>query len=122
MSESLLPTKHAAEPARTGRVLAPLAGLPAVLSRLRGEFDRLFDCVARGWPSLAECAGWRWGLDVQDEENAGVVRAETHGFEPGDFDVQVQDNRLVLRATAKAETDAKEGAIANGSGGSVTSP
>jgi len=38
-----------------------------------------------------------------------VVRAEAPGFEPGDFDVQVQDHRLTLRAVRKSETKKDEG-------------
>ena len=38
-----------------------------------------------------------------------VVRAEAPGFEAGDFDVQVQDGRLMLRAARKTETKKDEG-------------
>ena len=46
---------------------------------------------------------------MRDQEDAIVVEAEAPGFEPGDFDVQVSDNRLVLHAANKVETKAKEG-------------
>jgi HSP20 family protein len=73
------------------------------------EFDQLLERFSRQWPSLWEGDGWRWGLDVRDEDDAVVVQAEAPGFEAGDFDVQVSDNRLVLRATKKAETKGEEG-------------
>jgi len=37
------------------------------------------------------------------------VRAEAPGFEAGDFEVQVSDNRMVLRAPKMVETKDKEG-------------
>jgi HSP20 family protein len=92
-----------------GGALAPYGEFPFFLSRMRDEFDRLFDRISQQWPSLWEGNGWRWGLDVRDEENAVVVQAEAPGFEAGDFDLQVSDNRLVLRASKKVETKGKEG-------------
>lgn len=46
-----------------------------------------------------------------DDDDAVVVRAEAPGFEAGDFDIQVADNRLVLRATKKMETKEGEGTV-----------
>lgn len=40
-----------------------------------------------------------------------MVRAEAPGFEPGDFDVQVRGNQLILRASKKTETKGKEGNV-----------
>jgi HSP20 family protein len=77
-------------------------------SQMRDAFDRLFDRFARGWPGLAGADGWRWGLDVREDGDAVVVRAEASGFEAGDFDLQVDDARLVLRAARKAEIKGKE--------------
>jgi HSP20 family protein len=94
-----------------GGVLAPYREFPFFLSRMRDEFDRVFDRIAQRWPSLSEGNGWHWGLDVGDEDDAVVVEAEAPGFEAGDFDVQVTDNRLVLRASKKVETKGKEGKV-----------
>jgi HSP20 family protein len=76
---------------------------------MRDEFDRLFDRFAQAWASPWESGGWRWGVDVRDEDDAVVVQAEAPGFEPGDFDVQVSDDRLVLRASRKVETKGEGG-------------
>jgi HSP20 family protein len=96
---------------------APKAGPPArsfefpfSLSRMREEFDRMFERFAgAGLAPWGEAMRvWRWGVDVMDKDNAIVVRAEAPGFEAGDFDVQVQDNQLTLRAARKTESK-KEG-------------
>jgi HSP20 family protein len=77
------------------------------LSRLRSEFDRIFDDFFRGWGGLAD---WpqqresRWDLDVEDAEDKVIVRAEAPGFEPNDFDLQVRDDQLVLCACQSEET------------------
>jgi len=101
--------KEKEEVAPRGGSLAPLREFPFFLSRMRDEFDRLLDRLSRRWPSLWKGEGWRWGLDVRDEDDAVIVQAEAPGFEAGDFDVQVSDNRLVLRAAKKVETKDKEG-------------
>jgi HSP20 family protein len=104
-------TKQKEEATPRGEALAPYREFPFFLSRMRDEFDRLLDRFTGHWPSLWEGAGddWRWDVDVRDDDDAIVVHAEAPGFEAGDFDVQVQDNRLVLRASRKEETKGKEG-------------
>jgi len=76
---------------------------------MRDQFDQLFERFVRQWPSLCYGRGWRWGLDVRDQNDAVIVRAEAPGFEAGDFDIQVSDDRVVLRAAKKVETKGKEG-------------
>jgi HSP20 family protein len=103
-------TKQKEGPAPRG-ALAPQRDFPFFLSRLRDEFDGLFERLSRGWAGFREAVGneWRWGLEIRDADDAVVVEAEAPGFEPGDFDLQVSDNRLVLRAARKMETKGKEG-------------
>jgi len=104
-------TQKNVEPAQKAGPLTRVRDFPFFLSRLRDEFDHLLDRFAKTCPSLWGDAthGWRWGLEVEDQDDAVVVRAEAPGFEPGDFDVQVQDHRLTLRAARKIETKKDEG-------------
>src|SRR5437773_615618 len=90
--------------------LATSGGFPS-LFRLRDEFDRLFDNFFRGWPSMWQPTepDWRWSLDMEDTDDAVLVRAEAPGFEPGDFDLEVRGDQLVMRASHKAEIPEKEG-------------
>ncbi len=104
-------TKEKGEVAPRQGALAPHREFPFFLSQMRDEFDRLFERLSRQWPSFGEGDGWRWGLDVRDEDDAVVVQAEAPGFEAGDFDVQVSDNRLVLRASKKVETKDEKGQV-----------
>jgi HSP20 family protein len=91
---------------REGRHLAPWGGFPAI-QQFRDQMERMFDQFFGGIPRLWEGAGPWWGMDVEDRENQIVVRAEAPGFEPEDFDLQLHDNQLVLRAEKKRE-EAKE--------------
>lgn len=90
-----------------GQKLAPSADFPFFLSALRGEFEQMFERMMRNLPALWEHNGWRWGLDVEDQDEAVVVRAEAPGFEPGDFDLQIRGNELVMRASRKQEKKAE---------------
>lgn len=100
-----------AGPAGNGGTLAPLRDFPTLMRRMQSEFDELFDRFAREWPIPVEefGRGWEWGLDVEDKDDSIVVRAEVPGFEAGDFNLSVSGNRLILRASRKAETKEKEG-------------
>jgi HSP20 family protein len=101
-------TKSAEVTSPRRRALSPFRDFPFFLSRMRDEFDRLFDSFSREWPSLAEGNGWRWGMEIEDQDDAVIVRAEAPGFEPGDFDLQVRGNQLILRASKKTEKEEKE--------------
>lgn len=83
---------------------------PFFLSRMRDEFDRMFHRFTRNWPTLWEMGGstWRWDVNLQEKDDALVVTAEAPGFEASDFDIRVEDHRLVLRASHKSEIKEKE--------------
>jgi HSP20 family protein len=85
--------------------------VPTLMRRMRNEFDELFERFAGRMPGswMGRENEWRWGLDVEDMEDRLVIRAEAPGFEPGDFDIQVGDNQLTLKASRKTETKGKEG-------------
>lgn len=92
-----------APPSEVGPFLASMP-VPSFIGVLRDELDRLFNRTFGDLP-MGERAGrgWRWGLDVKEADDVIIVRAEAPGFEPGDFDLKVIGDRLVLRASRKAE-------------------
>ncbi|HZZ78559.1 MAG TPA: Hsp20/alpha crystallin family protein [Gemmataceae bacterium] len=83
---------------------------PFFLSRMRDEFDRLFHQFTRNWPAFWEFGGnnWRWGVELQEKDDALVVIAEAPGFDANEFDIQVQDHRLVMKAKHKVEKKEKD--------------
>jgi HSP20 family protein len=80
--------------------------------RMRDEFDRVFDqFFHNAWNApIPWSAGddWRLGFDVEEDDRTVTVRAEAPGFEPDDFDLQVQGDQLMLRAIHKSESQEKE--------------
>jgi HSP20 family protein len=110
--KSLVPWRKKRSELSKGGEFAPFADLTFSLSRMRDEFDRLFDRVSRSFPEVSEFdGGWRWGLELDDTEDSIVVRAEAPGFEAGDFDIRVEDSRLVLRASKKVERKDEKGKV-----------
>jgi HSP20 family protein len=93
----------------------PYSGSTGLMTQMRDEFDRLFDRFLRHWPGMGLMRGgeqgwnWGWGLDVRDEDNAVTVRAELPGFDADDINLQVADNRLVIRAAHKSESGQGKG-------------
>jgi HSP20 family protein len=74
------------------------------LSPFRGDFDDLLNRAWQGWPSLLEnFPSDGWGTDIDESESEYTVRIEAPGFEAGDFDVQVRNGQLVIRAEHKEE-------------------
>lgn len=105
--------KRRKESEGNGGELSPIRDFPSLMRRMQSDFDELVDRFARYWPvSLKEFEKkWRWGLEVDDQEDAVVVRAEAPGFEASDFDVRVEDDRLVLRASKKVEKKDEKGKV-----------
>jgi HSP20 family protein len=112
---TLIPEKDKQKAGVTPRIrkVVRFVVFPFLLSRVRDEFDRLFERFTREWPSLRNGGdtGWPWSVDVREESEAFIIRAEAPGFEAGDFDVQVFDNLLTLRATKKVETKGEDGKV-----------
>ena len=106
---------HRGAQTASGTMMAPNRGGMATSGgvdpfyRLREEFNRLFDPFfsgGRGFWEMTRPEGW--GMDVDEDEKNLTVHAEAPGFEPDDFDLQVQGNQLVLCACTKGETDEKD--------------
>jgi HSP20 family protein len=100
---SLMPwRKERKEPGR----LAPRVEYP--LGLFRPDLDDLFGRILARWEPLFG-DGWlsdRYGLSIEETDEAVLVRADAPGFEPTDFDVRVDDDVLTIvaeRKTTEAE-------------------
>ena len=109
---NLIPWKRRNEDGGGGA--GPLAERPHdALVQMRRDLDSLFDRFFGSWPTSS---GGDWpmaglDLDVDDKEDEIVVRADTPGFEPDDFNVEIVGNNLVLKAEHKREEKKGEGRI-----------
>lgn len=88
----------------------PSLGSEHPLRWLREEMDSLFDRFFGRWPAAWEPGGTLerfWDTNVEETDNAIVVRAEAPGFEPKDFDIHVSGNTLTIQAEHKEEAEQK---------------
>jgi HSP20 family protein len=85
----------------------PYGEFPVILNRMRQGFESLMHRLYEEmpFPNLGVPGTWPWGLDVVDEGEKIIVKAEAPGFEPDDFDVRVQNGNLILRAHKKTEKE-----------------
>ena len=78
------------------------------LGRLHHEMDDLFDCFFRGLDRpFAGYKAWP-AIDVAEEENAIVVRAEVPGCKAEDIDISVFNNKLTISGEKKLAEEKKE--------------
>jgi HSP20 family protein len=92
-----------------------MSAFSAPWGRLRMDFDRLFDDFFQGLPAAwggegQPGMGTNWGLDVQERDDAIVVRADAPGFDADDFDIEIRGDQLELCACQSEEkTQDEEG-------------
>jgi HSP20 family protein len=82
------------------------------LADLRDEFDTLFDRFLSRWaePFREDFGlGRFWTVEMEDDDQEVVVKAEAPGFESDDLDVQVSGNLLTIKAEKKEEKKSKDG-------------
>jgi HSP20 family protein len=78
------------------------------LARLHNEMDDLFDSFFRGLDRpFAGYKAWP-AIDVAEEENEIVVRAEFPGCKADDIDISVYGNTLTISGEKKHEEEKKE--------------
>jgi HSP20 family protein len=81
------------------------------LMQMREEMDRLFGQFMRR--GEGEEATWGQGLwappvDIYETDDAFMLKAELPGFTKEDVNIEVHENRLIIRGERKRETEAKE--------------
>jgi len=74
----------------------------ALLNRLHREFDQTFETVARE-------ATWSPAVDVHEENERFVVRADLPGVKPADIEITADKGVLSLRGSRNVEQKNDEG-------------
>ena len=78
------------------------------LARLHGEMDDLFDGFFRGLDRpFAGYKAWP-AIDVAEEEDAIIVRAEVPGCKADDIEISVHGNVLTISGEKKLSEEKKE--------------
>ncbi|HUB67474.1 MAG TPA: Hsp20/alpha crystallin family protein [Candidatus Methylacidiphilales bacterium] len=92
----------------------PLLSPADSFTRLRDEMDRLFDVAFPAFSSLQRDGGlsgdWQgeFPIDLYQDKDAYVVRAELPGFRKEDLSVEVADGILTITGHQKTEAGPKE--------------
>lgn len=74
----------------------------ALLNRLHREFDQTFDAAARD-------ATWAPAVDIHEENQRFVVRADLPGVKPADIEITADKGVLTLRGTRVIEQQNADG-------------
>jgi HSP20 family protein len=87
-------------------------GVLAPLADLRHEIDRMFDSFSRDpWGSLSEFGtnrSWFPAIDITENDQEVIVRAEVPGVKPEELEITVTGNRLTLSGEKKETTERKD--------------
>ena len=96
------PETRPARPSFTEQLIEPL-------SRLRSEFDRLFDDLPLRFPSLRFDTGFGApALEMTETDGAYKLTAELPGIDSKDVDVSVEDGMLKIAGEKKSEREENE--------------
>jgi len=83
---------------------------PAELNRLRREIDRLFEePFSFLAPSTSFFEGWTPAVDIYEDKDKYVAKAELPGMRKEDIDVSLEGNTLTISGERKEEEEKKEG-------------
>ena len=82
------------------------------LSSLRDELDRLFESPFAGLTNASQLlSGWTPALDVYEDKENFIVKAELPGMKNEDIDVSLHDGSLSISGERKSETKHKDAEV-----------
>ena len=82
---------------------------PFRLARDPWGFDRFFDGLLGDVAESAPSRAWAPAVDVEQNDNTTVIRADLPGVDPGKMKVSVDDGRLTLEGEREETRESKEG-------------
>ena len=86
------------------------SGQPMELNRIRSEINRLFeDPFSLLSPDTSFFEGWTPAVDVHEDKDKFLVRAELPGMRKEDIDVSLDGNTLTISGERKEEREDKRG-------------
>ncbi len=78
----------------------------AAMRQLRDEMNRAFGQVPAGVEdgSSVVTSAWIPAVDIREEDNAFIIKADIPGVEPDDIDVTMENGVLTIKGERKLET------------------
>lgn len=78
------------------------------LSVFQDQFNRLFDSNREGQADNSALTAWVPAVDIYENENELVIKADLPDIDEKDLDVRVENNTLTVRGERKFEQEVKE--------------
>ncbi|MFO0354436.1 MAG: Hsp20/alpha crystallin family protein [Pirellulaceae bacterium] len=106
----LIPLRGRKSEARGGVGISEFPrSMPALMRRMQEDFEAMLGTLSR-WPGegAATNGNWTWGMEVDEQPDRILVRAEAPGFELEDFDLRINHNRLTIHACRKSKETGEE--------------
>ena len=89
------------------RALTPWTGLTSLRTEMDRIFDRFWEATA-GLPELPSIGAWSPALDMTEDKDAVVVKAEVPGIDPKEITLSLQDQVLTIKGEKKHEKEEKD--------------
>lgn len=70
--------------------------------------DRMGAFLGRNWEAPLSTTAWNPSVDIFENDNEVVIKAELPGMNAKDIEVKLENNVLVLRGERRFEKEAKE--------------
>lgn len=78
------------------------------LSNFQDQFNRLFEPIREGQADNSALTSWAPAVDIYENENELVIKADLPDINEKDLDVRVENNTLTVRGERKFEQEVKE--------------
>jgi HSP20 family protein len=79
------------------------------MTTLRKDVDRLFERFFEpGWPEMPTLGEWQPTVDVTEDKDTVIVKAELPGVEQKDIAVSLQEGVLTIKGEKQAEKEEKD--------------
>ncbi|MGH9706686.1 MAG: Hsp20/alpha crystallin family protein [Candidatus Acidiferrales bacterium] len=78
------------------------------LSSFQDQFNRLFEPTREGQADNSALTTWAPAVDIYENENELVIKADLPDINEKDLDVRVENNTLTVRGERKFEQEVKE--------------
>lgn len=78
------------------------------LSSFQDQFNRLLETTREGQADNSALTSWAPAVDIYENENELVIKADLPDIDEKDLDVRVENNTLTVRGERKFEQQVKE--------------
>jgi HSP20 family protein len=93
------------KPLRDVTAWHPVTNVLDEFNSIHNEIDRVFDRVRGGEYDTNPAQSWLPAVDIMEQENSFVIKAELPGVDKKDVKITVQNDVLTIKGEKKQETE-----------------